>query len=75
MPLNPRRMEAVFLKVTDYHDPVDASAVLDRECSADLELHLRSDPGFGQAGPRRRPRTGKRAMLRRATFRKPLPCP
>jgi hypothetical protein len=34
MPLNPRRMQADFFAATDYYDPVDLAAILDRECSA-----------------------------------------
>jgi hypothetical protein len=41
MPLNPRRVQAVFLEAADYHDPADRAAILDRECSADLELRRR----------------------------------
>jgi hypothetical protein len=41
MPLNPRRVQAVFLEAADYHDPVDRAAILDRECSAELELRGR----------------------------------
>jgi hypothetical protein len=41
MPLNPRRVQAVFLRAADYSDPVDRAAILDRECPADLELRRR----------------------------------
>jgi hypothetical protein len=41
MPLNPRRVQAVFLEAADYRDPVDRAAILDRECSDDLELRRR----------------------------------
>jgi hypothetical protein len=41
MPLNPRRVQAVFLDAADYHDPMDRAAILDRECSSDLELRQR----------------------------------
>ena len=41
MPLNPRRVQGVFLEAADYHDPVERAAILDRECSADLELRGR----------------------------------
>ena len=41
MPLDPRRVQAVFLEAADYHDPADRAAILDRECSADLELRRR----------------------------------
>jgi hypothetical protein len=33
MPLNPKRVQAVFPEAVDYQDPVDRSAILDRECS------------------------------------------
>ena len=41
MPLDPRRVQAVFLEAVDYHDPVDRAAFLDRECSGDPELRRR----------------------------------
>jgi eukaryotic-like serine/threonine-protein kinase len=41
MPLDPRRVQAVFLEAADCIDPVDRAAILDRECSADLELRRR----------------------------------
>ncbi len=41
MPLDPKRVQAVFLEAASYHDPVDRAAVLDRECLADTELRLR----------------------------------
>jgi hypothetical protein len=41
MPLDPRRVQTVFLDAADYHDPVDRAAILDRECSADVELRRR----------------------------------
>jgi hypothetical protein len=41
MPLNPRRVQAVFLQAADYHDPADRAAILDRECSADADLRRR----------------------------------
>jgi hypothetical protein len=31
-------VQAVFLAAADYHDPEDRVAILDRECSADVEL-------------------------------------
>ena len=33
MPLDPRRVQAVFLAAADYHDRVDRAAILDGECS------------------------------------------
>jgi hypothetical protein len=41
MPLNPRRVQAVFLAAVDYHDPADRAVILDDECSADEELRRR----------------------------------
>jgi eukaryotic-like serine/threonine-protein kinase len=41
MPLDPQRVQAVFLAAASYHDPVDRAAVLDHECLADTELRLR----------------------------------
>jgi hypothetical protein len=41
MPLNPRRVQAVFLEASDYVDPMGRAAFLDRECSNDPELRLR----------------------------------
>jgi hypothetical protein len=35
---NLKRVQANFLAVADYHDPEDRVAILDRECSADVEL-------------------------------------
>ena len=41
MPLDPKRVQEVFLAAAGYHDPADRAAVLDRECLADGELRLR----------------------------------
>jgi hypothetical protein len=41
MPLDPKRVQAVFLEAVNYHDPADREAVLDAECSADVELRRR----------------------------------
>ncbi len=38
MPLDPKRVQAVFLSAVEYHDLVARAAVLDRECSTDAEL-------------------------------------
>jgi hypothetical protein len=46
MPLDPRRVQAVFLEAADCHDPVGRAAILDRECSADSELCLRVEALF-----------------------------
>ena len=41
MPLNPKRVQAVFLEAADYDDLADRAAVLDRECMGDTELRQR----------------------------------
>ena len=41
MPADPNRVQAVFLAVVEDQDPADRAAVLDRECSADMELRRR----------------------------------
>jgi hypothetical protein len=41
MPLDPRRVQAVFLEAADYFDPADRARVLARECSDDPELRRR----------------------------------
>ena len=41
MPLDPRRVQAIFLEAAECHDPVDRATILDRECSADPDLRRR----------------------------------
>ncbi len=41
MPLDPDRVQAVFLSAVECHDPAARAAVLDRECSTDAELRRR----------------------------------
>ncbi len=41
MPLDSKRVQAVFLEAASHHDPVDRAAILDRECVDDNELRLR----------------------------------
>jgi hypothetical protein len=41
MPPDAKRVQAVFLKAADHHDPAGRAAILDRECSDDLELGRR----------------------------------
>jgi len=43
MPLNPKRVQAVFLEAANYHDLADRDAILDRECLRDSELRKRID--------------------------------
>ena len=38
MPLDPQRVQAVFLSAVECHEPAERAAVLDRECSTDAEL-------------------------------------
>jgi len=41
MPLDPTRVQAIFLEVANYHDLADRDAILDRECMRDSELRKR----------------------------------
>jgi hypothetical protein len=41
MPLDPKRVQEVFLAAASKHDPADRTAILDRECLFDRELRLR----------------------------------
>ena len=42
MPLDPERVQAVFLEAANYYDPVERAAILDREeCMGDPELRKR----------------------------------
>jgi len=41
MPLNPKRVQAVFLEAANYHDLAKRAAILDRECMGDAELRQR----------------------------------
>ncbi len=41
MPLDPQRVQAVFLSAVACRDPAERATVLDRECSTDLELRQR----------------------------------
>ena len=41
MPLDPQRVQAIFLEAADYHDLADRTAILDRECLGDSELRQR----------------------------------
>jgi hypothetical protein len=69
MPLDPRRVQDIFLEAAACHDPADRAVILDRECSADLELrqrieallrahdeinHFANDPVDGTFNPTRR---------------------
>ena len=41
MPLNPMRVQAVFLEAASCHDLADRAAILDRECEGDSETRRR----------------------------------
>ena len=41
MPLNPKRVQAVFLAAANHRDFADRTAILDRECRGDSELRQR----------------------------------
>ena len=41
MPVDPRRVQAIFLAAVEYREPTERSAVLDRECAGDQELRRR----------------------------------
>jgi eukaryotic-like serine/threonine-protein kinase len=41
MPLDPKRVQAVFLEAVNYHDSVEREAILHRECGQDEELRRR----------------------------------
>ena len=41
MPLDPKRVQAVFLEAAGYYDPPDRTAILNRECMGDSELRQR----------------------------------
>jgi hypothetical protein len=41
MPLNPMRVQAVFLEAANCHDLADRAAILDRECTGDCETRRR----------------------------------
>ena len=41
MPLDPQRVQAIFLKAAGHHDLTGRGAILDRECNGDVELRQR----------------------------------
>ncbi len=43
MPLDPRRVKALFNSALDLSEPADRSSFLDRECGEDRELRQRLD--------------------------------
>jgi hypothetical protein len=43
MPLNPMRVQAVFLEAANCHDHADRAAILDRECAGDSVTRTRNE--------------------------------
>ncbi len=41
MPLDPQRVQAIFLEAASHHDPTGRGAILDQECNGDSELRQR----------------------------------
>ena len=41
MPVDPKRVQAVFLAAVEEHDLANRAAVVDRECGADIALRQR----------------------------------
>ncbi len=41
MPLDPKRVQAIFLEAANYHDLAERAAIVDRECLGDTELRKR----------------------------------
>ncbi len=41
MPLDPQRVQSIFLEAASHHDPTGRGAILDRECDGDFELRQR----------------------------------
>ena len=41
MPLDPQRVQAIFLEAASHHDHTGRGAILDRECNSDSELRQR----------------------------------
>ena len=41
MPVDPKRVQAIFLAAVEHQDPADRAAILDRECATDSELRQR----------------------------------
>ncbi len=41
MPLNPMRVQVIFLKAASYHDLEERCAILDHECMGEPELRIR----------------------------------
>ena len=47
MPLDPKRIQAVFLSAVECRESAARAAVLDRECSTDMELRLQVEAAGG----------------------------
>ena len=41
MPLDPQRVQAIFLEAPSHHDPTVRGAILDRDCNGDFEFRQR----------------------------------
>jgi eukaryotic-like serine/threonine-protein kinase len=41
MPIDSKRVQAIFLAVVEHQDPANRAAILDRECATDVELRQR----------------------------------
>ena len=41
MPVNPKRVQTIFLAAVQYQNPADRAIILDRECATDVELRDR----------------------------------
>jgi eukaryotic-like serine/threonine-protein kinase len=41
MPLDPKRVQAIFLEAARHHDATVRGAILDRDCNGDFELRQR----------------------------------
>jgi hypothetical protein len=69
VPVDPKRIEEVFLEASEQADAAGRGTVLDRACAADLELrqrveaHLRAHDETSRRGDASRPRRGIGVML------------
>ena len=61
MPLNPQRVQGVFLEAANCRDLADRAAILERECSGDPELRERVEALVKVSG---KPRDKDHAELR-----------
>jgi hypothetical protein len=54
MPVDSKRVQAVFLMAVEHQDHADRASVLDRECATDLELRQRVLANHKPEPPRER---------------------